>query len=101
MGHGQLLARVSKGDLRGMMDCLERLMMEGIKHGFFEYSIRCEVISGGKRQVVVGAGKIYKFTVQEHEVGSLCALRPRSTGDPWDGDVWKPTVGHSPLVRIR
>ena len=36
--------------------------------GFFDYSIACEIANGGKRQLVVRAGKSHKFTIPENEV---------------------------------
>lgn len=47
-------------------ESLDRL--EGLKHGFFDYSIACEVANGGKRQLVIRAGKSHKFTIPENEV---------------------------------
>ena len=56
------------GQLREALDRLEGLIIEGLKHGFFDYSIACEVASGGKRKVVIRAGKSHKFTVPPEEV---------------------------------
>ena len=54
--------------IREAIDLLERLVVDGLKHGFFDYSIACEVANGGKRQLVIRAGKSHKFTIPEHEV---------------------------------
>ena len=54
--------------IREAIDLLERLVVDGLKHGFFDYSIACEVTNGGKRQLVIRAGKSHKFTIPEHEV---------------------------------
>ncbi len=43
-------------------------LREGLKHGFFEYRLRGEIINGHKRQLVVEAGKKYKFTILEEEL---------------------------------
>ena len=53
---------------REALDRLRALLLEGLKHGFFEYSIACEVTNGGKRQLVIRAGKSHRFTIPEHEV---------------------------------
>ncbi len=37
---------------------------EGLEHGFFEYSITGEIVSGGARCVTVKAGKSYRFTIR-------------------------------------
>ena len=60
--------RANGGQIREAMDLLERLVVEGLKHGFFDYSIACVVANGGKRQLVIRAGKSHKFTIPEDEV---------------------------------
>ena len=63
-----LSQRANSGQIREAIDLLERLIVDGLKHGFFEYSINCEVGNGGKRQLVIRAGKSHKFTIPEHKV---------------------------------
>jgi hypothetical protein len=60
--------RAKSGQVREALDRLEALVVDGIKHGFFEYSIACEVANAGKRQLVIRAGKSHKFTIREDEV---------------------------------
>ena len=60
--------RAKNGQVREALDCLEVLFVDGLKHGFFEYSIACEISSGGKRQVVIRAGMSHKFTIPVDEV---------------------------------
>jgi hypothetical protein len=60
--------RTKSGQVREALDRLERLVVDGLKHGFFDYSIACEVANGRKRQLVIRAGKNHKFTIPEHEV---------------------------------
>ena len=60
--------RAKSGQVREALDHLEGLVVDGLKHGFFDYSIVCEVGSGGKRQLVIRAGKSHKFTIPKHEV---------------------------------
>ena len=62
------LQRIASGQVREALDRLECLVVEGLKHGFFDYSIACEVSKGGKRQLVIRAGKSHKFTIPEDEV---------------------------------
>jgi len=50
------------------MKCLERTVVEGLNHGFFDCSITSEIIAGGKRQFVIRAGKSHKFTIPEDEL---------------------------------
>jgi hypothetical protein len=56
------------GQVREALDLLEGLVVDGLKHGFFDYSIACEIANGGKRQLVIRAGKSHKFTIPENEV---------------------------------
>lgn len=60
--------RAKCGQVREALDRLEGLVVDGLKHGFFDYSIACEVANGGKRQLVIRAGKSHKFTITENEV---------------------------------
>lgn len=60
--------RAKSGQVREALDQLEGLVVEGLKHGFFEYTIACEVGSGGKRQLVIREGKSHKFTIPANEV---------------------------------
>jgi hypothetical protein len=60
--------RVRSGQVREALDRLEGLVVEGLRHGFFDYSIACEIANGGKRQLVIRAGKSHKFTIPEDEV---------------------------------
>jgi hypothetical protein len=62
------LQRAKSGQVREVLDRLEGLVVDGLKHGFFDYSITCEVASGGKRQLVIRAGKSHKFTIPENEM---------------------------------
>jgi hypothetical protein len=62
------LQRAASGQVREALDRLEGLIADGLQHGFFHYSITCEVISGGKRQLVIRAGKSHQFTIPKHEV---------------------------------
>ena len=60
--------RARSVQVREALDRLEGLVVDGLKHGFFEYSIACEVGNGGRRQLVIRAGKSHKFTIPESEV---------------------------------
>jgi hypothetical protein len=53
--------RAKGGQVRDALDRFEGLVVDGLKHGFFDYSIACEVANGGKRQLVIRAGKSHKF----------------------------------------
>ncbi len=56
------------GQMREALDRLRGLVVDGLKHGFFDYSISCEVGNKGRRQLVIRAGKSHKFTIPEDEL---------------------------------
>ena len=60
--------QAKSGQVREALDYLEGLVIEGLKHGFFDYSIACEIAKGGKRELKIRAGKSYKFTIAEDEM---------------------------------
>jgi hypothetical protein len=64
----QSIQRATSGQLRETLDRLEELVVDGIRHGFFDFSIACEIANGGKRKLVIRAGKSHKFTIPEDEV---------------------------------
>jgi hypothetical protein len=65
--HNPPLQRNNGGQVREAIDRLEGLVVDGLKHGFFKYSIACET-TNGKRHIVIQAGKSYKFTIPENEL---------------------------------
>jgi hypothetical protein len=54
--------------LRTALDCIADEVKEGLRHGFFELSVICETGSGGKRHLVIQAGKSHKFTIPSDEI---------------------------------
>jgi hypothetical protein len=60
--------RVYSAPVRSALDLIESLLVEGIKHGHFDYSITCETGTGGRRLLIVKAGKSHKFTITEPDV---------------------------------
>jgi hypothetical protein len=54
--------------LREALERIEGLIVEGLRHGFFHYSIRCEISGDGRRQLVIEAGKSHKFTIPADEL---------------------------------
>ena len=47
--------RTAGGQVREALDRLEGLVVDGLKHGFFDYSIACEVGTGGNGRVMSGS----------------------------------------------
>jgi hypothetical protein len=53
---------------REALDRLTDVVLDGLYHGFFDYSISCDVGHKGKRQLVIRAGKSHKFTIPEDDL---------------------------------
>jgi len=50
---------------------LARLMAEiheGLRHGHFKMGITCEVVSAGRRSLLVESGRTYRFLIAEAEL---------------------------------
>jgi hypothetical protein len=58
----------AKHEFQRAMEKLEAEIREGMRHGFFELSVACEVIKDGKRRLIIRAGKSYQFVIPEEEV---------------------------------
>lgn len=57
-----------RGQFAEALSHIEKVLTEGLRHGFFDCSIACEIVNSGKRQLVVRAGKSHKFTIPEDEL---------------------------------
>lgn len=57
-----------KNPLEKALEMLTREIRIGVKHGFFEYQIHCEIIANKKRKITIKAGKSYQFHVSEEEL---------------------------------
>jgi hypothetical protein len=57
-----------RGQLDEMLERLNALVAEGLAHGFFEYTMKCEIGANGRRQVLIQAGKSHKFNIPENEI---------------------------------
>jgi hypothetical protein len=54
--------------VRSALDLVESLLVEGLKHGHFDYSLTCELGTNGRRLLIVKAGKGHKFTIEGIDV---------------------------------
>lgn len=54
--------------VRAALDLVEGLLVEGLKHGHFDYAVTCEMGTNGRRLLIVRAGKNHKFSIMEPEV---------------------------------
>lgn len=58
----------NKPALAHAMDRLSREVRDGLRHGFFELTVACEIVKGGKRGLTIKAGKNHRFTIPEEEI---------------------------------
>jgi hypothetical protein len=66
--HEPQFQRGKSNQVSEALDLLKDMVIDGLKHGFFDYSITCEIAPGGKRKLVIRAGKSHKFTIPEEEM---------------------------------
>ncbi len=57
-----------KNNLEEALAILESITLDGLRHGFFELAVTCEVVHGRKRRLVIKAGKSHQFTIAEEEL---------------------------------
>jgi len=60
--------KVYSTPVQSAFDLVEKLLIEGIRHGHFDYAITCETGTGGRRLLIVRAGKSHKFSIMESDV---------------------------------
>lgn len=47
---------------------LREIVLQGLEHGFFEYTIVGDIIQGRKRRLVIKAGKSFHFVIAADEL---------------------------------
>jgi hypothetical protein len=55
----------NEDQLREFFDKLNKLAGEAVLHGFYHLDLRVEKVPGGDRDVVIDAGKKFKFRVRD------------------------------------
>jgi hypothetical protein len=50
------------------LDHVRDQLLDGLRHGFFEVTITCEIVKDRKRRLVVKAGKSEQFTIAADEL---------------------------------
>jgi hypothetical protein len=61
----------TSGECMRALKKLEQLMIGGLRHGFFECTVVCEVINGQKRRLVIKAGESHRFIIPMEEIEHL------------------------------
>jgi hypothetical protein len=55
-------------ELDRALDALKKIVLEGLDHGYFECSIRCEKANSDKRILIITAGKSHKFSIAPEDL---------------------------------
>lgn len=59
------------GECMRALKKLEQLVVGGLQHGHFKYTVVCEMTTGNKRRLVIEAGVSHKFVIPPDEVEKL------------------------------
>ena len=59
---------LSENVLNRALDHVRDQLVDGLRHGFFEFTITCELVKDRKRRLVVTTGKSEQFTIPANEV---------------------------------
>jgi hypothetical protein len=62
------IGSAAEGECMRALKMLQQVVVAGLKHGHFEYSVVCEVINGRKRRLVIKAGVSHQFIVPLEEI---------------------------------
>ena len=60
--------RLSEDVLDRALDHVRVQLIDGLRHGFFKFTITCELVKDRKRRLVVTTGKSDQFTIPANEV---------------------------------
>ena len=47
---------------------IQEVILDGLRHGHFRYTISSTIGKGNKRELVIEAGKSHRFTIPEEEL---------------------------------
>jgi hypothetical protein len=81
------ISEVTDGSSSQSLDrALSRIVAEihdGLRHGFFEYVVSCEIVGQDRRRLTLRAGKSYQFVIPKDEcVSSTTSRATPVTGAP-------------------
>lgn len=60
----------SAGQLQAAWDQLWSELVSGLRHGHFSMTLRCQTSGGGVRDLILEAGKHYRFLIEKNELQS-------------------------------
>ena len=56
------------GELDRAMAKIKQVLLDGLRHGFFEFSVSGEAIKRDKRRIIIKAGNTHVFVVSSEEL---------------------------------
>jgi hypothetical protein len=56
------------GELVEALNKLSEEVRAGLRHGFFQCKVTCEITNGGKRRLIIRAGKSHHFIIGKEEL---------------------------------
>jgi hypothetical protein len=65
---GQETQAQSESSFNMMISTLNRIISDGLRHGFFDLSVACQIGKERKREVTIKAGKNFRFVIPESEL---------------------------------
>lgn len=69
-GDRSLIQPADSSECRRALKKLEQVVLDGLRHGHFEYTVVCDVINGKKRRLVIKAGVSHQFVIPLEELGA-------------------------------
>lgn len=58
----------TKSQYELVMAKVNQVVVDSVKHGHFEISVRGQIGKGKRREVIINAGKEYKYTIPVNEL---------------------------------
>lgn len=65
----------TSGQAREALCALLDVVSDGLRHGFFDFSLTCETVQGKKRVFTINAGKKFRFTIPEDQILLMQSVR--------------------------
>lgn len=59
---------IGRCQLPPALDQIRHTVIDGLHHGYFRITIFSRVVKGDKRELVIEAGKNYKYTIPKSEL---------------------------------
>ena len=61
-------ATVHEETVDAVLDQLREIVLDDLRHGFFECAVSCEIVNGRKRRLVIRTGKSHQYTILETDL---------------------------------